>query len=164
MEIALQEGLLPGDELAEKLDFAEELQIEGLEVAGRSRLYDHIEDYEKALSGRAIRIVSICGQETFDWLDPDVNKRNGSLAATRRQLDTPEAFRQAGKHVAHVHMADNTRMQPGTGDIDWRAGLQALKDIGFSGYLAYECGIDGDRREALRTSVNFVRETIAGLD
>ena len=267
MQIALQEGLLPGDELAEKLDFAEELQIEGLEVAGRSRLYDHIEDYEKALSGRSIRIVSICGQETFDWLDPDRDKRNASLAETRRQLeacghfqaigqivppifgppripdlsplkdaialekdllvelvkdlaahaadhgtlllleplnryeqhllrrqadgveiieragqpagvallsdffhmhieetDTPEAFRQAGKHVAHVHMADNTRMQPGTGDIDWRAGLQALKDIGFSGYLAYECGIDGERREALGTSVKFVRETIAGLD
>ena len=80
------------------------------------------------------------------------------------ETDTPEAFRQAGKHVAHVHMADNTRMQPGTGDIDWRAGLQALKDIGFSGYLAYECGIDGERREALGTSVKFVRETIAGLD
>ena len=61
MKIALQEGLLPGDELAEKLDFAEELQIEGIEVAGRSRLYDHIADYEKALSGRSIRSVSICG-------------------------------------------------------------------------------------------------------
>jgi sugar phosphate isomerase/epimerase len=80
------------------------------------------------------------------------------------ETDTPAAFRQTGKHVAHVHMADNTRMQPGTGDIDWRAGLQALKDIGFSGYLAYECGIDGERTEALRTSVEFVRETIARLD
>ena len=266
MKIALQEGLLPGEELTEKLDFAEELQIEGLEVAGRSRPYDHIEAYEKALSGRSIRIVSICGQETFDWLDPDIDKRNASLAETRRQLeacgyfkaighivppifgppripdlsplkdaialekdllvelvkelaayaadhdtlllleplnryeqqllrrqadgveiieragqpagvallsdffhmhieetDTPEAFRQAGEYIAHVHMADNTRMQPGTGDIDWQASLQALKDIGFSGYLAYECRIDGERREALRVSVEFVRQTIAGL-
>ena len=61
-------------------------------------------------------------------------------------------------------MADNTRMQPGTGDINWRAGLQALKDIGFSGYLAYECGIEGERRQALKTSVEFVRKTIAALD
>lgn len=267
MKIALQEGLLPGESLTEKLDFAEELNIEGLEVGGRSRLYDNIERYAKALSGRQIKISSICGQETFDWLDPDPGKRNASLDETRRQLeacghfqaagqivppifgppripdlsplkdaialekdllvelvkelaafadskgtqllleplnryeqhllrrqadgveiieragepkgvallsdffhmhieetDTPEAFRQAGKHVAHVHMADNTRMQPGTGDIDWPAGLQALKDIGFTGYLAYECGIAGERKEALRNSVEFVRETIAGLD
>ena len=46
MKIALQEGLLPGDSLAEKLDFAESLNIEGLEVGGRSRLYDHVERYE----------------------------------------------------------------------------------------------------------------------
>ena len=267
MKIALQEGLLPGDTLTEKLDFAEELSIEGLEVAGRSNLYDNIEHYEKALSGRTIKIASICGQTTFDWLDPDAGKRRTSIDETRKNLkaaghfeaagqivppifgpprlpdlsplkdaialekellieivkdlancahqhgtlllleplnryeqhllrrqadgieiiqragdppgvallsdffhmhieetDTPTAFRQAGKYVGHVHMADNTRLQPGTGDIDWKGGLQALKDIGFTGYLAYECGIDGERREALKKSVEFVRATIAGLD
>jgi len=61
-------------------------------------------------------------------------------------------------------MADNTRLQPGSGDIDWRAGLQALKDIGFTGYLAYECGIEGEPKEALRQSVELVRSTIAQLD
>ena len=80
------------------------------------------------------------------------------------ETDTPAAFRQAGKHVAHVHMADNTRLQPGSGDIDWRAGLQALKDIGFAGYLAYECGIEGEPKEALRQSVELVRSIIAQLD
>jgi len=267
MKIALQESLLPGESLSEKLDFAEELAIEGLEVAGRSRLYDQIETYEQALKGRSIVIASVCGQETFDWLDPDPAKRRNSLDETRRQLaacghfkavgqivppifgppripdlsplrdaislekdllvelikdlaayaegqqtlllleplnpyeqhllrrqadgieiieragepkgvallsdffhmhieetDTPAAFRQAGKHVAHVHMADNTRLQPGSGDIDWRAGLQALKDIGFTGYLAYECGIEGEPKEALRQSVELVRSTIAQLD
>ena len=86
MKIALQEGLLPGASLAEKLDFAESLAIEGLEVSGGSRLYDHVEQYEQALAGRSIKIASICGQETFDWLDPDPRKRANSLAETRRQL------------------------------------------------------------------------------
>ncbi|MBI2505114.1 MAG: sugar phosphate isomerase/epimerase, partial [Candidatus Latescibacteria bacterium] len=63
----------------------------------------------------------------------------------------------------HVHMADNTRMQPGTGDIDWKAGLQALRDINYQGYLAYECGIQGERQEALRKSVEFIRGVIASL-
>ena len=102
MKIALQEGLLPGDSLAEKLDCAEELQIEGLEVGGRSRLYDHIETYENALSGRAIKIVSICGQETFDWLDPDPHKRNASLAETRRQLDACGHFQAVEQIVPPI--------------------------------------------------------------
>ena len=266
MKIALQEGLLPGDGLSEKLDFAEALDVEGLEVSGGSRLYDRVEEYEKALAGRRIRLCSICGQTTFDWLDPDRGRRDASIAESRRNLEaaghfgavghivppifgpprlpdlsplrdavslekellvaivadlapfahargttllleplnryeqhllrrqgdgveiiqragdppgvalisdffhmhieetsTPEAIRACGEYVAHVHMADNTRLQPGTGDIDWRAGLQALKDINYGGFLAWECGLAGDRREALRSSVAFVREVITGL-
>ena len=81
------------------------------------------------------------------------------------ETDTPAAFRQAGRHVAHVHMADNTRMQPGTGDIGlarWLTGPQGQSAL--AGYLAYECGIAGERREALKKSVQFVRETISQLD
>ena len=80
------------------------------------------------------------------------------------ETSTPDAFRQADKYVAHVHMADNTRQQPGTGDINWRAGLQALKDIGYADYLAYECGIAGEPKAALTESVQFVRDVIESLD
>jgi len=267
VKIAIQENILPGDTLTEKLDFAEELQIEGVEVQGRSRLYDRLEAYEQALAGRNVKISSICGQITFDWLDPDRAKREASIEETRKNLsacghfkaagqivppifgpprlpdltplkdaialekellveivkelaayahqagtlllleplnryeqhllnrqadgieiiqragdppgvallsdffhmhieetNTPEAFRQAGQYVGHVHMADNTRKQPGTGDIDWRAGLQALKDIGFAGYLAYECSLLGEPKAALKESVRFIRDIIAALD
>jgi sugar phosphate isomerase/epimerase len=40
------------------------------------------------------------------------------------ETDTPAALRAAGRHVAHVHLADNTRMEPGTGDIDFVAGFR----------------------------------------
>ncbi len=78
------------------------------------------------------------------------------------ETSTPEAFRAAGKHVAHLHLADNTRKQPGTGDIDFAAAFAALKAIGFKGYMAYECGITGDnddqRRTNLAKSLAFLRE------
>ena len=102
MKIALQEGLLPGESLAEKLDFAESLAIEGLEVSGGTRLYDHVEKYEKALAGRSIKIASICGQETFDWLDPDPRKRANSLAETRRQLEACGHFQAVGQIVPPI--------------------------------------------------------------
>lgn len=270
MRIALQEGLLPGDSLAEQLDFAESINVTGLEVSGWSNPSVRVEELEKATQNRSIKVVSVCGQTTFDFLDPDPVKREASIEESKRNLDvcahfgavgqivppifgppriadlspyadaetlemrllaeilkdlaayakarntlllleplnryeqhllrqqdhgieaikmagdpqgvallsdffhmhieetnTPDAFRRAGKYVAHVHMADNTRQEPGTGDIDWHAGLGALKEIGFKGYLAYECGISGDtpdeKRAAITKSVSFIRNVISEL-
>lgn len=266
MKISIQERLLPGETLIEKLDFAESIGVEGVEVSGKGAPIERITEYEQAFAGRTIRISSTCAQDTFDWLDPDRTKRETSIAESKRNLDfcahfnavghvlppifgpprlpdlwplkdvislekellaeivkdvaayaheagtlllleplnryeqhllrqqahgveviqmaddppgvalisdffhmhieetnTPDTFRQTGKYVAHVHMADNTRQQPGTGDIDWRAGLQALKDIGYTGYLAYECSIAGEPKAALTESVRFVREILESL-
>lgn len=270
MKIALQEGLLPGKTMNEKLDFADSLKIEGLEVSGWSKPYERIKELEMALKGRHIKIVSVCGQTTFDFLDPDPKKREASIEESKRNLEvaahfgavgqiippifggpripdlspyadaitlekrllaeivkdlaayahqrktlvlleplnryeqhllrrqddgveaikmagdpkgvkllsdffhmhieetsTPDAFRRAGKYVGHIHMADNTRQEPGTGDIDWKAGLGALKEIGFKGYLAYECGITGEtpaeKRAAIKKSVTYIRKVLASL-
>ncbi len=264
MKISIQENLLPGETLDEKLDCAEALQIEGVEVQGRSRLYARIDEYEAAFRNRTVRISSVCGQSTFDWLDPDPTKRQASIDESKHNLeacgyfgavgqivppifgpprlpdlsplkdavslekellieitrdlaafahshgalllleplnryeqhllrqqedgveiiqkagsppgvalltdffhmhieeiDTPATIRKVGPYIGHIHVADNTRVQPGVGDIDWQAGIQALADIGFDGYLTYECRIAGEPREALSQSVAFLREIIA---
>jgi sugar phosphate isomerase/epimerase len=81
------------------------------------------------------------------------------------ETDTPAALRSAGKLVGHLHLADNTRMEPGTGDVDFVAAFKALKTIGFGGFMAYECGISGDtpRKKAanLAKSLDYVRDAIA---
>jgi sugar phosphate isomerase/epimerase len=81
------------------------------------------------------------------------------------ETDTPAAIRAASKYITHVHLADNTRMEPGTGDIDLVAALRALKDIGFNGYMAYECGISGDSAEQkaqnLAKSLEYVRDCMS---
>lgn len=81
------------------------------------------------------------------------------------ETDSPAALRAAGRHVAHVHLADNTRHEPGTGDIDLVAALRALREIGFSGYMAYECSITGAdpaaRAANLARSLEYVRRCIA---
>lgn len=80
------------------------------------------------------------------------------------ETNTPQALREAGKHVAHLHLADNTRMEPGTGDIDFVAAFKALLEIGFTGYMAYECGITGsspqERAHNLAKSLHYVRDCI----
>ena len=81
------------------------------------------------------------------------------------ETDSPAALRAAGKHISHLHLADNTRMEPGTGDIDFIASFKVLKEIGFTGFMAYECGISGDTDEQRATnlakSLDFVRDCVA---
>ena len=32
------------------------------------------------------------------------------------ETSTPRAIREVGPYISHLHLADNTRMEPGTGD------------------------------------------------
>jgi len=105
-----------------------------------------------------VRIIGLAGVEGVGLLSDFFHMHI-------EETDTPQAFRDAGKYVSHIHLADNTRMEPGTGDIDFVAGFKALKEIGFDGYMAYECGISGegdDEKAAnLIKSLDYVRECIS---
>ena len=265
MKICLQEGLLPGQTLAEKLDFAESIGVEGLEIGNR-RDKECIPVYEDALKGRKIKFAAICGNPTFNFLNPDRRLREESIAFCKTNLEIcghfkaagqivppifggpvlpdlsplfdpisleynlmaeilkelagfaasqgtlllleplnryeqhflrkqsdgirlikqagspagvallsdffhmhieetniPQALTDAAGYTRHVHMADNTRLEPGTGDIDFKTALGALKKTGFSGYLSWECGLSGDRAESLTKSVKYIREIIDSL-
>ena len=102
MKISIQENLLPGETLNEKLDCAETLQIDGIEIQGRSRLYERISEYEAAFRNRTVRISSVCGQSTFDWLDPDPAKRQASIDESRRNLEACGHFGAVGQIVPPI--------------------------------------------------------------
>ncbi len=59
LRISFQESTAPGESLAEKLDFMEEMGIVGLEPGGRN-LAARIGELQSALSGRNIKISAIC--------------------------------------------------------------------------------------------------------
>jgi D-psicose/D-tagatose/L-ribulose 3-epimerase len=52
--------------------------------------------------------------------------------------DIGEEIRQAGDHLGHFHCVANNRKIPGAGHIPWKAVKQALKDVGYKGYLVAE--------------------------
>jgi sugar phosphate isomerase/epimerase len=54
-----------------------------------------------------------------------------------------EPILAAGAQLGYVHIADNNRLQPGAGCLDMRSTFEALKQIGYSGYISIECSALG---------------------
>jgi sugar phosphate isomerase/epimerase len=71
--------------------------------------------------------------------------------------DLGETVRRAEGYLAHVHLADSNRLQPGAGHTDFAGAFGALRDTGFDGYMAMECGIRGDAEEVLPEVVTRLR-------
>ena len=59
LKLSLQEGVAPGESLAEKLDFMEENGVVGLEPGGAD-LAKRVNEFQQALKGRNIQISAIC--------------------------------------------------------------------------------------------------------
>jgi D-psicose/D-tagatose/L-ribulose 3-epimerase len=49
-----------------------------------------------------------------------------------------ESLRAIAGELGHVHISENDRGIPGTGHVDWRGVLLALKEVGYSGWMTLE--------------------------
>ena len=52
------------------------------------------------------------------------------------ETSVPEALRACGKHARVLHLNESQHRELGSGHIDYRAVLEALKEVGFSGYFS----------------------------
>src|SRR5262245_38273671 len=48
------------------------------------------------------------------------------------------SIREAADSIIHIHIAENDRGTPGTGQVQWQETFQALKAIGYDGWLVIE--------------------------
>ncbi|MCU1529296.1 MAG: Sugar phosphate isomerase/epimerase, partial [Frondihabitans sp.] len=77
------------------------------------------------------------------------------------EADLPAALRAAGSRIAHVHLGDNNRLLPGYGHLPWPAIFEALRDVGYDGYLNLECSTSGDPAETLPATASTLRKLSA---
>ncbi len=54
------------------------------------------------------------------------------------EKDPAAAIRRAGGRIAHVHVSENDRGVPGTGSVAWDATFDALREVGYDGWLTVE--------------------------
>jgi sugar phosphate isomerase/epimerase len=151
------------------LEIEEQLMIAGLKEVGAHAaahntlfMLEPLNRYEQhylCKQSDAIRVIKASGMTAglgvlSDFFHMHIEETN-----------SPQAFRDAKGFTTHIHLADNTRMEPGSGDIDFVASFKVLKENGFDGYMAYECGISGNNPEekatSLAKSLDYVRTCIA---
>jgi len=73
------------------------------------------------------------------------------------ERDPISALHAARQYVGYVHLADNTREEPGVGLTDFRATFRELRDIGYDGYCALECRLSSRPDDVLPRTATYLR-------
>ena len=80
------------------------------------------------------------------------------------EADMASPIAISSDQLGYVHIADNNRLQPGAGCLDFRTPFAALKQIGYGGYVSIECSAlggplsEGGPDAMLPATVRFLHE------
>lgn len=118
-------------------NYAIEAVREGGEYAGRQGVLlavEPINRYETFLVTTAAAGLRFVHEVKLDSVKIHLDTFHMNI----EERDPAEAVRQVGPLLINVHVADSNREAVGQGHTDFRAILQALKDIGYTGALVLE--------------------------
>ncbi len=85
MRLAVQENLVPGKTLSEKLQNMERYGFEGIEIWGRN-IPERLEEIRSALSSSKIKFSTICAGFPGDLLGPDRKSRMDAMEGIKERL------------------------------------------------------------------------------
>jgi sugar phosphate isomerase/epimerase len=94
-----------------------------------------------------------------------VNEDNVALMidtfhANIEEVSMLSAVEEAEEKLQHVHVADNNRLPPGFGSIDFKTVLAQLMHQNYGGFLGIECMPMGPEIDSLlRKSLNHLKAT-----
>ncbi|HRT55115.1 MAG TPA: twin-arginine translocation signal domain-containing protein, partial [Candidatus Paceibacterota bacterium] len=95
LRLSCQEGVAPGRSLAEKLDFLEQHGFAGIEPGGGG-LPNRVEEFQKALQGRKIKVSAICAGFKGVLISEKEETRNEALASIKTILTAAGALGSTG--------------------------------------------------------------------
>ena len=119
-------------------------------------LFEPLNRYEDHMVNRVEQAAAICR---------DIGAASTRVMADAFHMNIEEddiaaAIRADADLIGHVHVADSGRLQPGVGHLDWPPVIDALRDIGYEGWLAMESGIRGDARTELPKVAALLRSMV----
>ncbi|MCC8025531.1 MAG: sugar phosphate isomerase/epimerase [Clostridium sp.] len=80
------------------------------------------------------------------------------------ELDWEKPVLACGEKLGHVHVADNTRLYPGSGMIDFMPFLKALKKVNYSRSLVFEIYPGEDGYKSCILGRDYLLDCFAKLD
>ncbi len=140
------------------LDSLEQLS-RAAEETGTHVYLEPLNRYEDHMLNRLGQAVSLIEEGRFSRVKVAADFFHMNIEEPRIE----ESILQARDYIGHVHLADSHRFQPGDGHLDFAPGLAALKEIGYDGYLAFECRVRGKPEEAYPESVRYIRGLLSRL-
>ena len=144
---ALPPFVAPRDEAADRAvlidsfgELAAHAQSEGVKI-----LIEPLNRYEDHMLNRLEQAAALCDA---------IGLRSAAIMADLfhmaiEEANSAAALLAAGRWLGHLHGADSNRCEPGAGQTDFTPVTAALRSLGFDGYVALECRLTGDPRDAL---------------
>jgi sugar phosphate isomerase/epimerase len=74
------------------------------------------------------------------------------------EFDPCEAIRLCGDKLGYFHVADNSRRYPGSGQLDFKKILSALKEIDYKGFVTLECIPYPDRETTIKNAMEHLKK------
>jgi sugar phosphate isomerase/epimerase len=144
-DVSRSEALnLLGEALSELGDYAHNRNV--------VLLYEHLNRYETNLLNRVEDVV------------PFVKPFNGRVKILAdlfhmsiEEASIAEAVRAGDELIGHVHFADSNRRPAGMGHTDFEVIFEALRDIGYGGYVSAEALPYPDSNAAARQTIQAFR-------
>ena len=117
-------------------------------------LYEPLNRYETNLFNRTADAVGFLGS----LRTKNVKLLSDLFHMNLEEASLADAIRAAGPHLGHFHFADSNRHAVGRGHTDLAPVVQALRDIGYAGYVSAEALPLPDSRTAAQQSIAAFRQ------
>jgi sugar phosphate isomerase/epimerase len=105
--------------------------------------------------------------ETVDFLRSLGHSNLGVIADTFHmnieECCLPASLMAAKGYLTHVHFADSNRWYPGAGHLNFREVLEALRLIGYDGFITIEVKQEPDPETAARRGAQTIRALLDTL-
>jgi len=103
-------------------------------------------------------------KETVDFIEkydiPNCYVHLDTFHMNIEEKDFKEAISICKSKLGYVHIADNTRWYPGSGQIDFKQIVNCLEKVGYTGYLSVECLPCPDKVSAAKNAIDYLNKII----
>jgi len=104
--------------------------------------------------------------ELADRIDaPQVAMILDCKASAKESASIPELIRKHHDRMVHFHANDYNRRGPGMGDLDFAPIFQALREVGYDGWVSVEVfDYEPGPERLARESIDYMKKVLAKLD